>query len=301
MPTRSTLPIRFALAFNFMVSSACAAALLAASAAIAQALGDLPAWLMTALGMGLAAFAVLIGSTLLRIRASSVLLISALDLLWVLVSLPLVLIPGLLSSQGVMVVLGVAGVTCVAAIWQLYGVKTMLRAPEGEPNTFRHCVSLQSAVPADVLWPVVRKLDSISLYSDGLKSSHMESGDGADPQPGAVRVCTHTNGQNWSEELIAIDDAERSLVLRFCSEADDFPFPFRNVSGGWTVRPRKGGGSTVEVWWRVTPLQRRLGWLVLAVATLSLDQDVRGIVGAMESGRTRVPRRIPGLPPMAYC
>lgn len=301
MPSRSTSSVRLALAFNLVFSASCAATLLLAGPGVGQALGGFPNWFMTALGAGLAGFVMLIAYALARLRIAIVLLISAMDLVWVVGTLPLLAIPGLLSTQGAMIVVAVAAAVGLAALLQLRGVKAMLRVEDGEPDMYRHCVVLKSEVDAGALWAVVRKLDSISLYSDALKSSHMVAGDGAEPVPGAVRVCTNSNDQSWSEELISIDEKARSFVLRFCSEADDFPFPFRNMSGGWTVKPQRGGGSTVEVWWRVRPLQDRLGWLLLAVATIALDRDIRAIVAAMESGGGRGRRRASALPPLAYC
>jgi len=301
MSPRSSTPLRIGLAFNLVFSAFCAATALWAGPAVAQALGGFPPWLMTLLGVGLAAFVALLAYSLIRLRIGLALIISALDIFWVLGTLPLLLVPGLLSGTGALIVLGVAGMVGLAGLTQLFGIKTMLRVEDGEPNTYHHCLALKSAMDPDRLWAIVKNLDSISLYSQSLTSSAMEVGDGLDPEPGAVRVCTNTKGQCWSEEVVEVDDETRSLVLRFRTEAEDFPLPFAEMSGGWHVDPAYGGGSNVRIWWRVRPLQRRFGWLLLAAATLSIDEDMRNVVAAMESGGGSRTRRRAGLPALAYC
>jgi len=293
---RSSTPLRLGLTFNLLFSSGCAAA------SLAQALGGWPTWVISLLGVGLAGFVGLIGYSLWRLRIGLALLISALDGLWVVITLPLIAVPGLLSGAGAMIVAGVAGMVGLAGLLQLRGIKAMLRVEDGEQNVFRHCVNLKSRLDATSLWTIVKDLDSISLYSPSLVSSSVEVGDRTDPEPGAVRVCTNTNGQCWSEEVVEIDDEARSLVLRFRTEAEDFPFPFDEMSGGWIVAPAPDGGSNVQVWWRVRPRQKRLGWLFLAVASIPLDQDMQNVVAAMESGvRGASVRTGTGLPSLSYC
>ena len=298
MLPRSSRLLRLALNCNLVFSALCGLAILIWPA-IGPALGPLPGWLMTALGVGLLGFAVLISAVLWRLRVGMALLISVMDFLWVISTLPLAIIPGFLTNQGQVVVVSVAAIVGLWGILQLAGIRAMLRDPNGTANRFKHCVRLTSGATPDKLWPVIRDMGSISRYSSALKSSWLEGGDG--PAPGVVRVCTNPNDQSWAEEVVSIDDDARSLVLRFRVEAEDFPFPFAAMTGGWLVSPAPEG-SVVDIWWTVRPRQRHLGWLLLAVATIPLDRDMPRLIAAMEAGgEDACKRAATGLPALGYC
>ncbi|PWJ20276.1 SRPBCC family protein [Jannaschia seohaensis] len=300
MSFRSSRLLRLALAFNLAFSTLCGLSVLVLGpAAVGAALGPFPGWFMAGLGIGLLGFAALIGFALWRLRVGLALLISGLDVLWVIGTLPMAIVPGFLTSQGQLVVAGVAAVVGLACILQLAGIRALLRDPKGAPNTFKHCVRLTSGADPDTLWPVIRDLGSIARYGTGLKSSRLEGAE--EPAPGAVRVCTNHNDQSWAEEVVSLDDATRSFVLRFRAEAEDFPFPFAAMTGGWSVSPAPEG-SVVDIWWTVRPKHRHLGWLLLAVATIPLDRDIRHLVAAMEAGGASTSRTAAvSLPAFAYC
>jgi len=298
MFSRSSRLLRFALSCNLVFSALCGLAVLIWPS-IGPALGPLPGWLMTSLGVGLLGFAALIGAVLWRLRVGAALLISVMDFLWVISTLPLAIIPSFLTSQGQIVVVSVATIVALWCLLQLAGIRAMLRDPNGTANSFKHCVRLTSGATPDKLWPVIRDLGSISRYSSALKSSRLEGGDR--PAPGVVRVCTNPKDQSWAEEVVSIDDDARSLVLRFRVEAEDFPFPFAAMSGGWLVSPAIEG-SVVDVWWTVRPKQRHLGWLLLAVATIPLDRDMPRLVAAMEAGGVDASRKAAtAMPALGYC
>lgn len=280
MTPRSSTVLRFALAINFAFSLTCGIVSAAFGSAIAGAIGALPVWPITGLGVGLMVFAAGIGWTLLRFRIGWALLVSALDLLWVLATLPLLLVPDLLTPLGAAVVLAIAAIVGGLGVLQLAGVRRMLRAETTDEGTYRHCIRLRSRADAGKLWGVVRALSTIARYSAGLSASRLEGGDVA---VGAVRVCTNTRRQSWAEEVVELDDTARRLVLRFRSEAEDFPFPLAALTGGWTVTPGASGGAVVDIWWTATTHQRRLGWLIVALMTIPLDHDLPQIVGAMEA------------------
>jgi hypothetical protein len=295
-----TRPLRAALAANLIFSTACAVALLVAGPDIARAMGALPGWAMTGLGAMLLAFAACIGLVLWRLRIGFALLISVLDFLWVATTLPLVLVPDLLSLEGKIVVIFVAAAVGLFGLLQARGIRAMLGAGREGDSVYRHCVKLDSPASPEILWRAVRDLGGIARHAPGLKSSRIT--DGTEPAPGATRVCEDHQGRRWEEEVVSLDDATRSVELRFKTEAEGFPFPFDSMRGGWTVHPNAMGGSAIEVWWTVRPRARRLGWMLLALMAIPLDRDIRRIVASMESdGSTdsnRAARRLPGF---SYC
>ncbi|MCR9222316.1 MAG: SRPBCC family protein [Alphaproteobacteria bacterium] len=294
----TTRPLRAALAANLGFSSLCALTLILAGPEVGRMMGALPGWLMTALGFGLLGFAAFIAIVLARLRIGWALVISGLDLLWVVATLPLIAVPGLLTADGKLLVALVAAIVGLVGLLQLRGVKTLLAGGGDGEGVYRHCVRLHSSATPDALWAAIRDLGAMERYSAGLRSSRVEG----DAAPGAIRTCTSTQGQSWAEEVVSLDDAERTLVLRFQTEAEDFPFPFMAMRGGWTVKPAADGTAAVEIWWSVRPKMRRLGWLLLALMTIPLDRDIRRIVAAMEAGgsdpSTAHARRRPAL---SYC
>ncbi|WP_227287206.1 SRPBCC family protein [Boseongicola sp. H5] len=296
----TTRPLRTALTANLVFSTLCGVALIVSGREIGVAMGALPGWFMTVLGVGLLGFGALIAFVLARLRIGWALIISGLDLLWVASTLPLLAVPGLLTADGRLIVLLVAAVVAVLGFFQMRGIRTILAEGQDEEGIYRHCVRLYSRAKPDALWAVIRDLGSISRYSTGLKASRLEGGSVA--EPGAVRVCTNQQGQSWAEEVVSMDDPSRTVVLRFRAEAEDFPFPLDEMIGGWTVTPAANGTSTVDIWWSVRPTRRRLGWVLLALMTIPLDRDIRHIVAAMEAeGSGKSAGSMMRLPVLGYC
>lgn len=277
----TTRPLRVALAANLVFSSACGLALIFGGGDVAAWLGTIPAWFMIALGVGLLGFAGLLGFVLARLRVGWALLISVLDILWVLATLPLTLIPGLLSSEGKVVVVVVAACVALVAFLQLRGIRSALGGGADDPGMYRHCVRLQSRARPDDLWRAVRNLGAIAQYAPGLSESKLVGA--TEPRPGATRVCTNHKGQSWAEDVVCLDDRARTVLLRFQTEAPDFPLPFSEMEGGWIVAQAPNDRSTVDIWWTVRPKMRRFGWVALALMTIPLDRDIPRIVAAMES------------------
>lgn len=267
--------LRAALAANAAFSGAAGALLLAGGAPFAATLGALPTWLLAATGVGLLGFAAGVGLVALRLRVGWVAVISLLDLGWVAGTVPLTLIPGLLTPAGAAAVLAVAALVGVFAAVQLSGLRAML-AGEG-PGRYRHCVRVATPVPAAAMWDVVADLGSIQRYSTSLARSAIRGG--GPVGVGAVRDCANRNDARWSEEVTLLDPVGRRLTLRFLTEAPDFPFPVSTMSGGWQVEDA-GAGSTVEVWWSLTPATR-FGWIAVALMTLPLDREIAIVIGRM--------------------
>jgi hypothetical protein len=276
----SFLILRVALTANLLFSLASAFVFLFGAEALGARLGAIPVWLLQAVGVGLFGFVGVIAYALVRLRIGWALLISALDIGWVIGTVPLVLIPGLLTPWGQMATLGVAACVGLWAVGQLFGTYHALKDRAGGPGHYRHCVRVPVSANADAMWRVVADLGAMRRYSAGLSNSEMLSGD--DVSVGSVRRCTDHQGQSWQEEVAEWRPEARAVVLRFRTEEPDFPFPFDMMVGGWTISPA-GDGALVDIWWKVVPRSRLFGWLILALMTVLLDRAVPKIVGRMES------------------
>lgn len=272
--------LRAALTANLLFSLSSATVFLVGAEALSVRLGAIPVWLLQAVGDGLFGFGALIAYALARLRIGWALFVSVLDLGWVIGTVPLVWVAGLLTPWGQGATLGVAASVGLLALAQLFGIRHTLKDRSGGPGHYRHCVRVPVTVSADAMWRVVADLGAIRHYSAGLSASDILTGD--EVTNGSVRRCTDHQGQSWQEEVTAWRPEARALVLRFRTEEPDFPFPFRTMVGGWTVLPA-ADGALVDIWWSVTPRSRLFGWLIMALMTVPLDRDVRKIVGRMES------------------
>lgn len=282
MAKRPSAVLKVALGANLTLSLSCGLAALVFGSALSDLMGAIPSWFINVVGGGLLVFAAGIGWTVVRLRVGQALIISTLDVLWVLATVPLTLVPGLLTWNGIALVLLLAAAVGALGLAQLVGIRAMLRADAvAESGQYRHCIRVHSSASPDKLWRAIRDLGSISRYSSGLRASRLDGA--SEPMVGTVRVCTNTRGQSWAEEVVSLDDTARTVVLRFRSDAEDFPFPLTALSGGWTVGSDGRGGAIVDVWWNVTPTQRHFGWLVVGLMTVPLDRDVPRIVSAMEA------------------
>lgn len=298
MSKRSSWLLRYSLAANVAVSLSCGIVAAAFGAQVAPLVGNVPAWLVTVIGSGLMIFAAAIVYTLVRLRIGQALVISLLDMLWVVVTVPLVFVPGLLTPLGGPIVLGIAAIVGALAVSQLAGIRQMLIDHTAQGGALTHCVRVYSAADAQALWSVIRDLGAISRYSAGLTSSRVE---GDSMAPGTVRVCTNMRQQSWAEEVIALDENARSVTFRFRAEAHDFPFPLAAMTGGWIVTPSDGGGCFVDIWWTVVPKQRRFGWLVVSLLTIPLDHELPQVVSAMEAQAMGMPPKQTGTLALGYC
>lgn len=292
MTERASGVLKWVLGFNLALSVASGLTATLASGWVSTLIGFGPAWLILGVGLGLLLFAAGIAWTLLRLRIGQALIISVLDLLWVVGTLPLLLVPGLLTDTGAALVVSLAVLVGSLGVLQSAAIRALLKEDEGE-GRYRHCIRVASAAPPDALWRVVRNLGSMARYSAGLSASRLDGG--PEPAPGTARVCTNHQGQSWTEEVQELSDSKRRVFLRFQSEAEDFPFPLAKLSGGWSVTAKGGGGSLVDVWWNVTPHQKRFGWMLVALMAMALDRDVPKIVAAMEADAlgAAVPRSSP--------
>jgi len=263
--------LRSALGANAVFSFACGLVFLDMSRTVSQAVA-VPAVWVEAMGVALFGFAALVGWAASRSRPDGrlVVSISLADFGWVLGTAAGTLAHPM-PTHGVWGAWIVASVVATFGFLQLLGLLRAHQMPRGAERPAYHCVTVRVAADPDVLWSRVADLGSISEYAPNLRSS--VAGDG-------VRTCENASGQRWSEQLVARDDAARSLVLRFLTEAPDFPLPVTELIGGWRI-VADGDGAIVTVWWEMTPKGGTLGLLAVAATTGALDADMNRTIRAM--------------------
>lgn len=287
---RDTKLLRVALAANVLFSTASGGTMLILGPTIATELGALPVVLMQAIGAALLGFATLVAFVATKPRPAWALGISILDFGWILGTVPLVFVDGLLTQAGVVAVLSIAAIVGLLAITQLAGIRRLLRDDDG-PGEYCYCLSFRVDATPDAMWALVSDLGAIERFAPFVASSNLRDDD--HPGEGVVRHCTDSSGAAWSEACEQFDPEARRLEMRFLTDEPDFPYPATVMYGGWHVREHETG-SIVEVWWSLTP-PFPLGWLVVALMGFQLDRQIAETISRMAqvaNGRT-----LPETPP----
>lgn len=273
----SSLPLRIALMANAVFSFTCAMLMVFNSSIVEEILGIHAPLVIQSIGIGLAVFAVdlLHQATRKRVASWRSLYASMGDFLWVLATLVLLgIFPNALSSSGNLLAIAIAITVLTFGVWQLWAIQRAYQLPTGE---YRLCVPVFVNVPAKEMWNVVSNLGDIKKYAASLKSSvvlnRQTSG------VGAVRVCEDHSGQRWSEECVQFED-DRNFVLRFVSEAPDFPFPVQTMIGGWEIVPWDRG-TQIMVWWELIPKPKYLASIILPMLAFQTDRTVPKIIQNM--------------------
>ncbi len=240
-------------------------------------LGLVPAVYLV-IGVGLLPFgAVLLWLALQRLPSPAfVLPVIVSDIGWVVGTA--ILLAGwstLFTSLGRNVALAIAAAVAVFAVLQASGVLRMTANRGGRTNAKAfHVLEREIQAPADAAWPVVRNLASIARYHPALASSDVDSVSGH-----VRRTCVDRASRRWREELES-EIPGREIVLRFDAAAPDFPFPIREMVGGWTLTPTKGG-TCIRVWFEYTPKGGVLGRLVVAAALAATDRVLAATIDRM--------------------
>lgn len=275
---KAVLPLRLALAANAVFSLTSASCMLFRPALVGEWLGIQAPQILQAIGIGLIFFAaeLLYQATRPRLATWRALLASLADFSWVAGTVMLVVtFPDLLSPVGRALALVVAGIVAAFGMWQLWAIGGAHR-PEGS-REYRHCIIVETNAPAEKMWQIVGSIGDIKNYMPSLKHSLVI--DGKAPSIGAVRVCEDYAGKRWSEECTEFTPG-RSFAVRFLSEAHDFPFPARTMSGGWQVTP-SSVGSQVMVWWELMPKSTLLAPVILPLLAFQADRDFPKIIQRM--------------------
>ncbi|NER80033.1 MAG: hypothetical protein F6K42_10705 [Leptolyngbya sp. SIO1D8] len=270
--------LRVALLANAMFSSMSAGLMVFAPELIGTLLGIQASLILQIIGLGLGLFAVDLYLQAMRPRLATwrALYASAGDFLWVVATVLLrVCFPDVLSDSGNALVIFVAGAVLAFGVWQLWAVGHLYTLPT--QDGYRLCLTVQTNAPASAMWRVISHLEAIQTYAPSLKQSLLL--DGKTPGVGAVRMCENHAGKRWFEECIKFQP-DRSLVLRFVTEAPDFPFPVHKMNGGWEILPYESG-SQIRVWWELMPKPQSLTTILLPLLALQVERDLPKIIQAM--------------------
>ncbi|NOK63991.1 MAG: hypothetical protein GFH27_549325n121 [Chloroflexi bacterium AL-W] len=198
-----------------------------------------------------------------------------------------------LTSLGLCVLIGVAAIVGALGFYQLKGIGEMYAVP-GKPATHRLCVAVDTPESADKMWSIVADLSTIQNYSPNLTQVILR--ENAVPGVDAVRQCTDAKGKTWAEHCVRYDHEARILDMAFLAEEPGFPYPFQTMQGGWEVVPNKNG-STVHIWFAVTPKYRWFHSIILALTTRDLARSFGDTVARMAAAARGETVPVKAIPP----
>jgi Ca2+/Na+ antiporter len=281
-----TKTLRTALVANALFSALTGMALLVFGEPIAGWIGVGAPFVYRVLGGGLLVFAGLVGwiGTRRTVDTFRAALISLADLLWVIGTVVLILSTlETVETHGIVALLLVATVVLFFGLRQLRGIEETYRDARGS-RAHVLCVEVESPVAPEELWPMVADLRGIGRYAPQLARVVLRESDASRVE--TIRECTDTGGRTWAERCRRFDPEERILEFDFLADEPGFPFPFGTMSGGWEVESR-GSGSTVIVWFTVTPKFRPAHPFVLAMMARTLTRHMEAVVERMSSAARR--------------
>lgn len=241
---------RIFLKLNSQFSALNGVILLAAAGLIAPALFASPAdWAaagLRGLGVGLLGFAgVLYALSKYKfVSRAQVNEVVFLDALWVVGSVIMIAFLGdLFTTNGILIVTVVAMMVAAFAIAQ-FAAAAKIEKPVPVAKVERRDGKLYASVnrtvnaPNEMVWAVMTDHPAYADVADNIAKVEVLSGDGL----GMKRRCYGLKGESW-EETCDLYEPGHAYGFRIHTEADDYPYPFAELSGRWTVEERQAGSE----------------------------------------------------------
>ena len=204
-------------------------------------------------------------------------LASLADLAWVAGSAAILIgWSGAFTVRGELALVGIAAIVGLFAWLQLRAIRAGFRFA-GARAEYQVRVSVPTSASPTAMWNVIRDIGNIQRYLPSLRSSEIVGGWA--PGIGAVRQCIDHKGAKWFELCDTWDEGSAFSVV-FNTAADDFPFPFSSMRGGWQVDGTSFGCS-VTVWWRVVPRRPLIAGLLFPLMERRVKSDFGKVINRM--------------------
>jgi hypothetical protein len=207
---------------------------------------DWATWGLRGLGVGLIGFGGLVYS-LSRykfVSRAAVNEIVALDLLWVIGSIVLIALFGhILTTSGTVIVAAVAVVVAFFAVSQFISA-ARIEKPMPVANVEMRDGRLHATVkrtvraPSGTVWKVMTDHPGYADVAENISKVEVLSGDGL----GMKQRCYGPKGESWQESCDLYDPGH-VYGFRVHTEAEDYPYPFAQLSGRWTVKEHPAGSE----------------------------------------------------------
>jgi hypothetical protein len=270
-PTTSLL--RSMLRANAVFSVVCGLMLVAAGWWVAAPWGLGPAVVPPVVGVGVAAFGVLVAWLAVQpgavLRRWAVAVVVA-DLGWVAGSVGLLVMESL-PGPGAVAVGAVAAVVAGLAVGQVAGLAAVR---DSDPLADVEVMQVERvlATPPAAVWPLITDHDLYGRLAPNLSTVEVISETGAPLR----RRCVNTAGQGWEETCTLWEDGRRFAVA---VDTTRYPYPLILMRGLWQVDPHPAGSRvTMRFAYRAAPSVRG-GLFAIALRVLfppALNRILRG-------------------------
>jgi len=249
MPTSTTAARRF-LKLNGVFSLLTAVPLLLAAGTVAPILFadpvDWATWALRGLGVGLTGFAGLVYALSKDKFVSRAMVneIVVLDLLWVIGSIVLIAFWGhILTTSGTVIVAAVAVVVAFFAVAQFVsaaGIEKPIPVAKVEMRDGKLHATVKRTVraPTATVWDVMTDHPAYADVAGNISKVEVLSGEGL----GMERRCYGPKGENW-EETCDLYAPGQAYGFRVHTDAEDYPYPFSELSGRWAVNETPAGSE----------------------------------------------------------
>ena len=233
-------------AFSLFTGLACLLAARSVADVLFASPADWQATVIRLLGVGLLVFAIdlLLMVANKHVTKTQIQLICLADLGWVAVSAGVLTFADFLfSSSGVIMILVVAGLVAVFAVGQFVGARSIVPSPaataiQREGRTLVASVKRSVEAPVDAVWQVMIDHPAYADVADNIAKVEVVSGQGL----GMKRKCYGLKGESWSETCDIFEDGHL-FGFKIHTDAPDYPYPFAELSGRWSVVPNEGGSA----------------------------------------------------------
>lgn len=255
-----------------------------------------PAW-MRLVGVGLIAFAIVVGAVgaarVSRLLRGSVAVIVA-DTGWVFGS-AVAVAAGWFPATGMIIVSGVAAMVATWAVLQTRHLVASRRRSAGRVVTADEQPPVEVAhvervvdTDRDTAWAVITDHELYGRLAPNLSAVHATTGNG----PSLERTCASRSGTTWSEACTLWDDHSRYEIA---VDTSDYPYPLAVMRGSWSLADAPDGGVVVAMDFRYQPRPGLRGAVMAAAMQagfpLVLRRILRGWEHEMRTRATSSPRR----------
>lgn len=233
--------LKFALTFNAIFSLVTGLLLVTMPDYISQLFGVTHGASFFYLGLSLVLFSIIVlyVSRQRHIHILYALIISLLDLIWVLASLIiLILDPFQFKMTGDVIIAAVALIVLSIAIMQLFGI-----AKVDQVKSDNKVLSFERIVPGNNIkvWNIISDVANYHRVAPNIDDVQIISGNGE----GMVRQCSQGKS-SWTEECIDWKDGEQ-FSFKVNTDDPNYPFPLSFLQGTWKVASANNGESKIEL------------------------------------------------------
>lgn len=233
--------LKFALTFNSLFSAITGLLLVIFSNYISQIFDVNQTTPFSYLGVALVLFSFLVIYISLQqpIQILPALIISFLDIIWVLASLFILIFDTFqFSVTGHAITAAVALIVFAIAMMQLFGIAKVDQVKSGNK-----VLSFERIVPGNNIkvWNIISDVANYHHVAPNIDDVQIISGNGE----GMVRQCTQGKS-SWTEDCVKWNDGEE-FSFKVNTDDPSYPFPLSFLQGTWKVAPANNGESKIEM------------------------------------------------------